>query len=62
MIRQFVLVLNVLGFVIGLFAFTMLVPLAVSWGLDDGAQQAYGGSFLITMFSGAARPRRGLSW
>ncbi len=52
MIRQFVPVLNVLGFVIALFAFTLLVPLGVAWGLGETTLAAFNHSFLITLGSG----------
>jgi trk system potassium uptake protein TrkH len=47
-------VLNVLSRVVMLFALTLLVPLAVSWIVDDGAQRAYDDAILITFASGVA--------
>ncbi len=37
-----------------LFALTLLIPLAVSWIVDDGAQRAYDDAILITFASGVA--------
>ncbi len=37
-----------------LFALTLLVPLTVSWIVDDGAQRAYDDAILITFASGVA--------
>jgi len=51
--RQYQSVLNVLGFVIVFFAFTMLIPLAVAHGYDDGAARPFGSAFLIALVSGA---------
>jgi trk system potassium uptake protein len=47
-------VLNVLGFVVMLFAVTMLVPLLVALVGGDKALNAYDEAFLITFFAGAA--------
>ena len=46
-------VLHVLSKVAMLFAMTFLVPLALSWMLDDGAQRAYDEAILITFSAGA---------
>ncbi len=60
-------VLNVLSRVVMLFALTLLVPLTVSWIVDDGAQRAYDDAILITFASGVAiwlltrKARRGRS-
>lgn len=45
-------VLNVLSKVIILFSATFLVPLSVSWILDDGAQQAYDEAIFVTFLAG----------
>ncbi len=45
-------VLNVLSKVIILFSATFLVPLTLSWMLDDGAQLAYDEAILITFTAG----------
>lgn len=42
-------VLRVFSFILGMFAFTMLLPLAVAWGLRDGAQYAYDEALLLTL-------------
>ncbi|MCA1979677.1 MAG: TrkH family potassium uptake protein [Thiobacillus sp.] len=47
-------VLNVLARVVMLFSLTMLIPLALSWLADDGAQRAYDEAILITFAAGAA--------
>lgn len=47
-------VLNVLGAVIGIFAFAMLVPLLVALIGDDQALHAYDMAFAITLVSGGA--------
>jgi trk system potassium uptake protein TrkH len=46
-------VAHVFSLVVMLFAFTMLVPLAVSWILDDGALIAYDQAVLATLGTGA---------
>lgn len=46
-------VLNLLGAVIALFGTTMLVPLGVSWWLDDGALHAYDEALALALGSGA---------
>lgn len=46
-------VLNVLSKVIMLFSITFLLPLALSWILDDGAQLAYDEAIAITFVAGA---------
>lgn len=45
-------VLNVLSKVVMLFSATFLLPLTLSWILDDGAQRAYDESILITFVAG----------
>lgn len=52
--RQYLSILNVLGFVIVLFGFTMLIPFVVSYGYNDGAARPFGFSFLFACVSGAA--------
>ena len=47
-------VLNVLGAVLALFAFSMLIPLAVAYFGGDKALVAYDTAFLVTLGSGAA--------
>ncbi len=46
-------VLNVLSRVVMLFSITFLLPLALSWILDDGAQRAYDEAIVITFVAGA---------
>jgi len=46
-------VLNVLSKVVMLFSATFLLPLALSWALDDGAQRAYDEAIVITFVVGA---------
>ena len=46
-------VLHVLSLVILIFGLTMLVPLAVSWGLHDGAERAFDEAILLTLAVGA---------
>ncbi|MDP1645646.1 MAG: potassium transporter TrkG [Thiobacillus sp.] len=46
-------VLNVLSKVVILFSATFLLPLALSWALDDGAQRAYDEAIVITFVAGA---------
>ncbi len=50
--RKLFPVIKVLGLVVMLFAFTMLLPLAVSWLIDDGAVAIYDESILITFVAG----------
>ena len=45
-------VLNVLSKVVILFSATFMVPLTLSWILDDGAQRAYDEAILITFVAG----------
>ena len=45
-------VLHVLSLVILIFGMTMLVPLAVSWGLRDGAERAFDEAILLTLAVG----------
>lgn len=52
--RSFFPVLNVLGFVVMLFAVTMLVPLGFALVGGDKALNAYDEAFLVTFFAGAA--------
>jgi trk system potassium uptake protein TrkH len=46
-------VLNVLSKVVMLFSAAFLVPLTLSWILDDGAQRAYDDAIVITFVAGA---------
>ncbi len=46
-------VLNVLSKVVMLFSAAFLLPLALSWALDDGAQRAYDEAIVITFVAGA---------
>jgi len=46
-------VLHVFSLIMLLFSLTMLVPLALSWGLRDGAEEAYDEAFLLALGSGA---------
>jgi len=50
--RRVLPILHVLGLVILIFAFTMLLPLAVSFIWQDAALYAFGKAFLITVSSG----------
>ncbi len=50
---RFAPVYRALGMIIMLFGLTMLVPLAVSYAAQDGAQAAYDEAFALTMLSGA---------
>ncbi|MDP2821796.1 MAG: potassium transporter TrkG [Sulfuritalea sp.] len=54
-------VVRVFGVLLVCFALTMLVPLAFSWWLDDGAIIAYDEAFLLTLVTGLALwwPARG---
>jgi trk system potassium uptake protein len=45
--------LHIIGVIVGIFAFTMLVPLGFSWGGMDGARFAYDKALLITAAFGA---------
>lgn len=45
-------VTHVLGMVVLIFGFTMLLPLAVAFWLEDAAQSAYQQAILITIFCG----------
>ena len=47
-------VVRVFGVLLVCFALTMLVPLAFSWWMDDGANSAYDEAFLLTLASGLA--------
>jgi trk system potassium uptake protein TrkH len=53
---RFAPVYRALGMIIMLFGLTMLVPLILSWVMDDGAQTAFDEAFLLTMACG------GLLW
>lgn len=46
-------VLNVLSKVVMLFSAAFLLPLTLSWALDDGAQRAYDEAIVITFVAGA---------
>ena len=46
-------VLNVLSKVVMLFSATFLLPLTLSWILDDGAQRAYDEAIVITFVAGS---------
>jgi trk system potassium uptake protein TrkH len=47
-------VLNVMGLIVALFGLAMAVPLAVSWGLDDGALGAYDEALAAALVGGFA--------
>jgi len=47
-------IVHVLGMVTMLFSLTMLAPLMLSWGLQDGAITAYDEAIAVTFFSGLA--------
>lgn len=53
---RFLSVFNALGAIVFVFGLTMLVPVGVSWWVDDGAQTAYDEAIAITLFVG------GLLW
>ena len=46
-------VVRVFGLLLVCFALTMLVPLVLSWWLDDGAASAYDEAFLLALGTGA---------
>jgi len=50
--RSLLPVLRVLSLVILMFGFTMLVPVAVSWGLHDGAESAFDEAIALTLGAG----------
>lgn len=50
--RRYSPVFRALGMIIMLFGLTMLLPLGLSWTIDDGAQSAYDESFVLTMLVG----------
>jgi trk system potassium uptake protein TrkH len=52
--QRILVVLNVMGLIVALFALTMTVPLAVSWGLGDGAQGAYDEALAAALAGGIA--------
>lgn len=56
----FLRVLPLLGTIIMVFAATMLVPLLVSWRLDDGASSSYPLALLFTLVVGLLM--RSVSW
>jgi trk system potassium uptake protein TrkH len=45
-------IVRVIGLILLIFAGTMILPLTVSWGLDDGAQHAYDEAILVTALTG----------
>ena len=51
--RTFLPVVHVLGATIGLFAFSMLVPIAVAWSKGDPALGVYDFAFAVTFAAGA---------
>ncbi|MDP2132775.1 MAG: potassium transporter TrkG, partial [Sulfuritalea sp.] len=50
--KRYYPVVRAFGLLLICFALTMLVPLAISWGLDDGAHTAYDEAFLLTLATG----------
>jgi trk system potassium uptake protein TrkH len=50
---RFLSVFNALGAIVFVFGLTMLVPVGVSWWVDDGAQTAYDEAIAITLVAGA---------
>lgn len=60
MAMPFLRVFPLLGTIVMVFAATMAVPLAVSWVLNDGAQQAYLLPLLGTLLAGVVM--RGTGW
>jgi len=50
--RRLFPVIRALSLVIVMFGLTMLLPLAVSWGLHDGAERAFNEAIILTMGSG----------
>ncbi|MFZ5512382.1 MAG: TrkH family potassium uptake protein [Pseudomonadota bacterium] len=50
---EFLPVVRVIGLVLVLFSGTMVLPLAMSWALDDGAQHAYDEAIVVTLAAGA---------
>ena len=49
---QFLTIQRILGVLLGLFSFTLLPPIAVSWYYQDGAIQAFVSSFIILLAAG----------
>jgi len=49
---RYAAVLRALGMVIMLFALTMMLPLVLSWAVDDGAQAVYDECFALTLLCG----------
>ena len=49
---RFLPVFNALGVIIFLFGLTMLAPVGVSWYFNDGAQDAYDETILLTLLTG----------
>jgi trk system potassium uptake protein TrkH len=52
-VERFAPVFKVLGMIVMLFGLTMLLPLALSYAVDDGAQGAYDESIALTLLCGA---------
>lgn len=50
--QRFYPVIRVLSLVTLMFGLTMVVPLAVSWALDDGALESFDEAFLLTVGTG----------
>ncbi len=50
--KRFYPVIRVFGVLLTCFAFTILVPLTLSWYMQDGATSAYDEAFLITLATG----------
>lgn len=49
---DFLPAIRVIGLVLVLFSGTMLLPVSLSWILDDGAQHAYDEAILVTLLAG----------
>lgn len=49
---DFLPAIRVIGLVLVLFSGTMLLPVSLSWVLDDGAQHAYDEAILVTLLAG----------
>jgi len=52
-VERFAPVFKALGMIVMLFGLTMLLPLGLSYVVDDGAQGAYDESFALTLLCGA---------
>jgi len=52
--RRYYPVVRAFGLLLICFALTLLLPLLLSWGLNDGAQSAYDEAFLLTLAVGLA--------